>query len=366
MTRTPPPKLRQIRTRSAIQSVRASPLPTAGDADADTECSGENEDMCLDQKQENGRENGGIPDSKGSEVTEVNKDNESGENDTAVSTQLGSHNTKEVGKLDSSVYQPFGSMTSISRSSSDLSGSSQSSDIAICRGGPGKPDCGRQVSEGDKAVQCDKCQAWFHSKCQAIPKQAHDALVKFKCLSWLCKTCKKDVAEIREMPHSGSERGEDIKRLELKVHDISVMVKEHMKVIVQSIKEQEKVVSDTAKLQERSFREQHSQRITYAEMVRGSCDKVVKEVGAKIDTLPPQTRPTPKDTTETTKAISQVFDSFMDKEKRKLNVVVHNLPEQEGDSLPERMEKDQHLFAEVIKEGMNLVVRPTKAFRVGK
>ena len=56
----------------------------------------------------------------------------------------------------------------------------------------------------------------------------------------------------------------------------------------------------------------------------------------------------------------------MDKEKRKLNVVVHNLPEQEGDSLPERMERDQHLFAEVIKEGMNLIVRPTKAFRVGK
>ena len=64
--------------------------------------------------------------------------------------------------------------------------------------------------------------------------------------------------------------------------------------------------------------------------------------------------------------MSNVFDSFMDKEKRKLNVVVHNLPETNSPSLAERAEKDQELFMDIIKEGLNLIVRPTRSFRVGK
>ena len=59
-------------------------------------------------------------------------------------------------------------------------------------------------------------------------------------------------------------------------------------------------------------------------MVHGMCEKVVQEVSEKIDKLPGQKGV--KEMSETTRVMTKVFDSFMDKEKCKLNVVVHNLP----------------------------------------
>ena len=137
-----------------------------------------------------------------------------------------------------------------------------------------------------------------------------------------------------------------------------------MKLITQSMKEQEKVVSDSSKLVERMFREQHTQKSTYADMVRGTCDRVVKDVSAKIEALP--VRVGAKETSEARTVVSDAFNDFMDKERRKLNVVVHNLPESDAMSVSERSECDKELFKDVIKEGLNLIVHPTRSFRAGK
>ena len=87
-----------------------------------------------------------------------------------------------IQKLGDGAYKPFGPR---SRSSSDAG-----SDTAFCDGGPGKLTCGEPVRHSDNGVSCDKCEKWFHTSCQAIPKPAFDALVKFKSLSWLCPPCK--------------------------------------------------------------------------------------------------------------------------------------------------------------------------------
>ena len=61
-----------------------------------------------------------------------------------------------------------------------------------------------------------------------------------------------------------------------------------------------------------------------------------------------------------------VFDNFLEKEKRKLNVVMHNIPESDGGNYTERMEMDKGKFQEVIKDGLRLNARVTKAYRVVK
>ena len=91
---------------------------------------------------------------------------------------------------------------------------------------------------------------------------------------------------------------------------------------------------------------------------------MVEKVGAKIESLP--THFVTKDASETTRVMSTVFDSFLDKERQKLNVVVHNLPEHDSPSASERAERDQELFRDIIKEGLNLIIHPTRSFRVGK
>ena len=144
----------------------------------------------------------------------------------------------------------FGSVASVSRSPSDTSDSSSSSEAVFCRGVPGKSVCGIQFLHGDKAVQCDLCKAWLHTKCQAISKPANDALVKFKCLSWLCVSCTKKLAVIEGGPAPRTVMSAELKQLETKVQDISDTVQGHMKIIVQSLKEQEKVIGDNTKLLE--------------------------------------------------------------------------------------------------------------------
>ena len=249
--------------------------------------------------------------------------------------------------------------------------SDSSTELAICKGGKGKI-CGNRVTDDDLGVECDRCKSWFHIECQGVSEPAHDALNEHKCFFWFCEKCQKSLGKDWKeqqpaLPHQSDDKFDAaIRGLESKVQDVAESVREHMKILVQSLKEQEETVSTNTKLLQRTCLDQNSQRVTYADMVRGTCEKVVKDVGAKIDTLPSKVTPSGRDMSETTNAISRVFDSFMDREKRKLNVVVHNLPEQDGDTLAERMEKDQLLFKEVIKEGMNLIVRPIKAFRVGR
>ena len=90
-----------------------------------------------------------------------------------------------------------------------------------------------RVVNGDRDVHCDKCQFWYHTKCQTIPKQAHDALVRYKCLSWLCDKCK----ELLNGEHALNLRKNDqadLVRLESKVQEVGDIVRNHMKIIAVS------------------------------------------------------------------------------------------------------------------------------------
>ena len=123
---------------------------------------------------------------EGKEAEEGELD-EVGEVDSGKSTGMDQVTTKQVGKLDDSVYKIFGqeSVSSLSRSSSNTS-----SEGVICNGGPGKKTCGNPVKDGELGVECDMCHAWFHAVCQATPRPAIKALEKFESLAWLCADCK--------------------------------------------------------------------------------------------------------------------------------------------------------------------------------
>ena len=66
------------------------------------------------------------------------------------------------------------------------------------------------------------------------------------------------------------------------------------------------------------------------------------------------------------KNLVEEFDSYLDKDKRKTNVVIHNLPETVGGSLAEGTAEDIHLFQEVIKDAFRMKVPVLRCFKVGK
>ena len=101
---------------------------------------------------------------------------------------------------------------------------------------------------------------------------------------------------------------------------------------------------------------------SYAEAVKGVGGEIVEQESEMIKNMPAVTTPIQRSSEE----IASMFDEMNDKERRKLNVVMHNLQEPEGLSYSEKAEQDSSRFKEIIKKGLKLMVNTTKTFRVGK
>ena len=155
----------------------------------------------------------------------------------------------------------------------------------------------------------------------------------------ICDTMKRDTTKLRENMEARMEKVENVMRAHANLIGNQERVLEHSLMKIQDDKK------------------------TYAETVKGSCD-VIQEVVKKIETMPIQGKE--QGGQQTDKAIAGVFDNFLDKEKRKLNVAMYNLPEAQAETFAERTEQDKAKFKEVIRDGMRLNVNVTKAYRVGK
>lgn len=142
------------------------------------------------------------------------------------------------------------------------------------------------------------------------------------------------------------------------------MIKDQTKIVMQALKEQEESNKSHTQLLEKSVKEVHSQEILYAEIVKGTCTEAVKKVSEKISTVPetPASSAVGKDM----RSIAKLFDDFIDKDRRKNNLVVHNLPEAEGSSHSERSSGDIRLFQEVCEDTFKVSVSVSRAFRVGR
>ena len=156
----------------------------------------------------------------------------------------------------------------------------------------------------------------------------------------------------------------EVSMLDSKVETLATLVDTHMRHIDRTLREQEQVVSGQTKMIERSIKDSQTHKASYAEMVKGTCSDVVAKVTAKVAAIPQSlaTQTASKDMQD----ISKVFDSFLEKEKRKNNLVIHNLPEAEGGTFAERSDRDSKLFQDVVKDTFKLSVAVAKAYRVGK
>ena len=241
----------------------------------------------------------------------------------------------------------------------------------VCRGGPGKVHCGDPVRDGDNGIRCDKCLTWYHSACQSIPKAAVNAAGRFSMLHWFCSAChasvfndvKKDVCSKTKEALDVLENGV-LKNVNDQVETMKETVKEHIKLVNRALRQQEEMSFEQTKLIERAVRLQHESKASYADMVRGSCADIAKEMSHKIDGIIGD-KVQAQSGSEPTKDIFTAVNSALDKERRKLNVVVHNLPETAPTADQSREKGDLQKFSAIIKENLKLIIRASKC-RVGK
>ena len=277
------------------------------------------------------------------------------------------------------MYKPFGSR---SRSAS-LSGS----EVAICKGGP-NGGCGNEVVDADEAMQCDHCDKWYHCSCQEVPSATYRVAAKHKALMWLCKDCKEviranrgyksvheDIASlstlIERLMHSNMEQLQTVKgmlrdqhhelvqQLQDQEQAISSKKSEDEKLALEkvaealeksidasnaeqlklaaSVKEEQrqlmKVIDEQGQLLRSSLKDNETRQKSYASMVKGQCKEVVNTISTQIEKLPSeQINKNNKGTGNAPMQFTGIFDAFVDRERRKNNVVVHNLTESDGDT----------------------------------
>ena len=122
------------------------------------------------------------------------------------------------------------------------------------------------------------------------------------------------------------------------------------------------MVENQSKKIEQSFKECNEEKCFYADILKGTCDEVVQKVSEKVASLPVDIAQKDKEkqgpSAKAAQDISVMFDDFLDKEKRKMNLVVHNLDEPEGDTFQERSAEDAALFSSMVKEAFKLSVTP--------
>ena len=152
--------------------------------------------------------------------------------------------------------------------------------------------------------------------------------------------------------------------LRTKVEQIADSMNEHMKKVGMSLKGQEEAVHEQTKLIERSIRDNMTHKVTYADMVKGSCSDIIDKVSAKIATIPNAFDA--KASSKDMKQVAEVVDSFIDRDRRKNNLVIHNLPESDGSSSAEKSLLDTKMFQDVIKDTFRMSVAISRSFRVGK
>ena len=205
---------------------------------------------------------------------------------------------------------------------------------------------------------------WFHAKCQAISKPAINAAKKWHgTLVWICDTCYKSLKEVPPSPSSGPLPNNNV-QLQDMVNKLERIVRHNAKALEDLIQNQEKIFVGQCKLVDKisSTTSSEVQQKTYAEAIKGIGEEVVEKVYKKIERMPAVAVPTKRSNEE----IAVLLDEIQDKEWWKLNVVVHNMKEADGPTHAVRAERDGAEFRAMVKEGLKMMVKTSKTFRVGK
>ena len=302
-------------------------------------------------------------------LVQVEVNGEPRASESSPSRETNDNQTPEIRRLDSNAYRPWGTR---SNNTSPEPGSgtgftatgADSKEPTVCRGGPGKTACDKEVKDGEGGVECEKCCRWYHSKCQGLSKGAMSALNKWHgTLVWLCNNCSKWLQH-KLQPTASNTAKEDLARIDQRIEKLENIMRHNSASLSESVRNQEKLFTVQCKVLDRMeavASEDKEKKQTYAEALKGISTEVVKEVTEKISKLPQVTVPVQRNREE----IAGVLDELQDKERRKFNVIVHNLPEASNTDQPDK-KGDQERFTDMIKNGLKLVVKCTNSFRIRK
>ena len=151
--------------------------------------------------------------------------------------------------------------------------------------------CNKDVKKNEKAIQCTYCDYWAHQRCKGMPKDQFDMLYSKKCrgMFWACRSCTSFAEKHRAETLLFKQRLEALEKKTEEIDEVSASVEE--------------------------------------------LKKDVEEM---------------KSTQSNSESSSTVFAEIRDRDSRKDNLVIYDLPEPAGDNSRDRIENDREQFCNLM------------------
>lgn len=181
-------------------------------------------------------------------------------------------------------------------------------------------DCGIKISNTTRALNCEKCyKVWSCITCLNMSHELYDMMQNDNNLKWLCTECKKCLTEKKEH-EMDTGRGEIKELIQSMSEDLKTRLGRLEDLLLKKVdkKDHDELVERVAALEEREDNQ-------YMPDITGIEEAIEAKVTACID-------------------------EYREREARKLNLIVHNLPEPEQDTPEERNTADMEEMKVVLEE----------------
>jgi hypothetical protein len=259
-------------------------------------------------------------------------------------------------------------------------------------------ECKNNVTNTEKAVQCELCELWFHCKGEEIQEDTYELLKQDK-IHFFCGKCEKaagqllkSVVKLKErqdkleedlitfkkeisttiqdfadtFTEEAKSKTEDIAKLGKTVDDMKKEVGRFKLEYKTEFKKMNDQIKDVIKAQEEADYKKQIEQITQA-FVKDTqwTDIVKKEVNSKIENVTAELSSIQK-MVDVTKSMAE---EEKEKEARSNNIIIYRVPESTDTSFEGRQKHDKATIIDILRELIDKDLDETeiqKTFRLGK
>ena len=213
----------------------------------------------------------------------------------------------------------------------------------ICKGGD--KVCGLTIADEDDSVGCDLCDDWFHLECQGITVEAFNILSEFDFI-WLCPRCKPNFMNMLKLGTKLESKMEAVEQKILGALKPTEPTQDMSKELEKKLVAMEEVVTERLVEQQKEV------------------EKSLKAQKEVVQSMPKIQSELQKSTQE----LKKMIEKNDDKEKREVNIIIHNIPESKSNDSASRRKYDENSFQNIVEAllGERHSVEMDKVYRLGR
>lgn len=187
--------------------------------------------------------------------------------------------------------------------------------------------CEGSIDECHKAIMCDKCDEWFHQKCSALSNNEYKILQQGNAsIKWFCNNCQ-TTDTVSEEP--------------LEVNAKLDKIMELLANLTERVAKIENLAGDVKR---------------HGELLSSQEERIARLESNMLKS----------DGTTSFDDMNTAIRELKDRDARKQNIIIHNLPESTASNSAEREKDDEVAVKNLVEEGLETEVISTKCVRLGR